>query len=386
MDELRLRWRELQRQPLGRILPRERTRPGFWKIDFGRVRKRKREQPYPRFVYSFRGEAFRSHADAENALRVVVAAWLQGGEKADAIARIAPDSVPARCVGNLLAQWWSDKLSKVKAGDLSWTYVRSESFLKSDGHIGAFWNERTVIDITTSAMDDFDAFLRGRALGPKTRKNVIGVFGAFVRWLYRRGMLARLPSMPIIPVAEHVPTVLSTAVQDQVLAHIAEPRRGCILAMVHAGARPNEARAIRVRDLQDGWLVLCRAVQGPYWDSPHVDYTKTRSFRRVPVSTALAEWIEKYADLTDPEALLFPNPNTKKTWSHHNLRDTWDRACKKVGVAAPLYSGTKHSTGTAAVNRGVPLEVLQKFFGHADIRSTQRYARLADESLRAVLR
>jgi hypothetical protein len=42
--------------------------------------------------------------------------------------------------------------------------------------------------------------------------------------------------------------------------------------------------------------------------------------------------------------------------------------------------------GAAAAARGVPERALQSFLGHADVRSTRRYARLADGALLEVLR
>ena len=54
----------------------------------------------------------------------------------------------------------------------------------------------------------------------------------------------------------------------------------------------------------------------------------------------------------------------------------------KVG----LYVGAKHTFATDAAARGVSERALQTFLGHADVRSTRRYARLADGALLEVLR
>jgi site-specific recombinase XerD len=51
-----------------------------------------------------------------------------------------------------------------------------------------------------------------------------------------------------------------------------------------------------------------------------------------------------------------------------------------------MYEGTKHSFATDAVARGIPLEWVQKFLGHADRASTELYARLASSGLVSVLR
>jgi integrase len=73
-------------------------------------------------------------------------------------------------------------------------------------------------------------------------------------------------------------------------------------------------------------------------------------------------------------------------WSGTSLRRTWMEACEKVGIEVGLYVGTKHTFATDAAARGVPERALQTFLGHADVRSTRRYARMADGALLEVLR
>ncbi len=51
-----------------------------------------------------------------------------------------------------------------------------------------------------------------------------------------------------------------------------------------------------------------------------------------------------------------------------------------------IYEGCKHSFATAAHARGVPERNLQAILGHADARSTRRYARLQNASLVSALR
>jgi len=55
-------------------------------------------------------------------------------------------------------------------------------------------------------------------------------------------------------------------------------------------------------------------------------------------------------------------------------------------VKVSLYAGTKHTFATDAAARGVSERALQTFLGHADVRSTRRYARMADSALLDVLR
>ena len=63
-----------------------------------------------------------------------------------------------------------------------------------------------------------------------------------------------------------------------------------------------------------------------------------------------------------------------------------DRAAARAGVECRMYEGTKHASASAAARRGVRLEVLQLALGHADVRSTARYSKLAPMASVAVMR
>ncbi len=81
------------------------------------------------------------------------------------------------------------------------------------------------------------------------------------------------------------------------------------------------------------------------------------------------------------------DPWTRR-WTPTSLHRRWEAACRAVGLTLPisLYEGTKHTFATNAKRRGVEDRLLQRFLGHRDRRSVERYARLADEALIAVLR
>jgi len=57
-----------------------------------------------------------------------------------------------------------------------------------------------------------------------------------------------------------------------------------------------------------------------------------------------------------------------------------------VGISCPLYSGTKHTRATDLLLHGVPERVIQALLGHQDVRSTRRYAALADSALVEAIR
>jgi integrase len=72
-----------------------------------------------------------------------------------------------------------------------------------------------------------------------------------------------------------------------------------------------------------------------------------------------------------------PWPQERHTMERDRSDPGVARAAKRVGVVAALYEGTKHSTASAAIRAGVPLDVVQKSLGHTDPRTTLGYAKRA---------
>ena len=135
-------------------------------------------------------------------------------------------------------------------------------------------------------------------------------------------------------------------------------------------------RALNVEDCRDGRLYVAHGMKGP--SSPRRG-TKRRKWRVVDAGAELDDWIRTYRR----DAIggrLFVNPtavNGERRWIASALRQEWNRACRKVGIKVKMYEGTKHSSASAAARAGMPLQEIAKLVGHADLKSTQKYAKLA---------
>jgi integrase len=75
-------------------------------------------------------------------------------------------------------------------------------------------------------------------------------------------------------------------------------------------------------------------------------------------------------------APVFVNPETEARWHPSSERRVWLAACKKVGVRIRPNEGGRHFFATAAVASGTELGTLQRYLGHVDPKTTQRYIRL----------
>jgi integrase len=152
------------------------------------------------------------------------------------------------------------------------------------------------------------------------------------------------------------------------------------------GAR--RSRSTAGTDGVHGWIHVRIAMKGPALTAPMRE-PKTKRTRSVPVPPDLAEWLAAHPVGIRPEMPLFRNSDPQardpeRHWSYAAMDKRWTRACNRVGVRVGMYEGTKHSMVTQSVSRGVDVRLIQEFLGHANIRSTGRYAQVRPEILLGV--
>jgi site-specific recombinase XerD len=77
----------------------------------------------------------------------------------------------------------------------------------------------------------------------------------------------------------------------------------------------------------------------------------------------------------------FPNPQTLKPYV--SIYYPWDTARKHAGLADVRMHDLRHSFASLLINSGRTLYEVQRLLGHTQIKTTQRYAHLSEETLLA---
>ena len=76
---------------------------------------------------------------------------------------------------------------------------------------------------------------------------------------------------------------------------------------------------------------------------------------------------------------VFPNPKTQKPYV--SIYNSWDSARKRAGLETLRMHDLRHSFASFLVNHGRSLYEVQRILGHTQIRTTQRYAHLSQDTL-----
>lgn len=201
-----------------------------------------------------------------------------------------------------------------------------------------------------------------RSLSPASvnsyRRHILAAF----HWAVENGHLKRIPRFKPVPSGSRLPKFLTP---DEIRAVLEKARE----------ADP-EIHRLAVFSLWTGCrLSECLAADWRDFDGESLRIVgKGNRERTVPILPAAREAMGERRDLGRIFRRFHPN-----TVSHRFSRIALSVGCSKT------FHGLRHSAATYMLKSGIPLAVVQKVLGHADIRTTQIYAKVCDDLVRAEL-
>ena len=105
--------------------------------------------------------------------------------------------------------------------------------------------------------------------------------------------------------------------------------------------------------------------------------TKSGRPRHVPLSDGVLQLLASLPH--DDCPWVFPNPKTRKPYV--SIFISWNSARTKAGLADVRMHDLRHSFASFLVNAGRSLYEVQKILGHTQVKTTQRYAHLSQDTL-----
>ena len=138
------------------------------------------------------------------------------------------------------------------------------------------------------------------------------------------------------------------------------------------GCRPGEA-------LKATWQEFDK--EPGFWIKPSA-HTKQKKAHKLALSPPAIELLERMGvDRVKGEKWVFPG---QKPGEHlKQYRSCWDFVRERAGVPADRPYDLRHSFASFGTAGGLSLQVIGKLLGHTQARTTERYAHLADEAMKA---
>lgn len=144
----------------------------------------------------------------------------------------------------------------------------------------------------------------------------------------------------------------------------------CLLALLllSSGMRLNEALSAQWKNV---------SIENRIWTVPR-ELSKSKRQRNVVLSDSAIEIIQQI-DRKESDIYVFTNRKTKKPFV--NVFKPWNRIRIKAGVSFLRLHDLRHMYATYCVNNGRTIFEVSQLLGHADTRTTVRYAHLSSKTL-----
>lgn len=277
-------------------------------------------------------------------------------------------------------------------------------------------------DIRGATVATFTAELHREGLGDKSVYNVLTLLRRILRYAERVEVLASVPSFPmpkgvrqarreLVELGISRSEFLSFEELDRLLEVVQSPMlRAMVLVAGRAGLRAGEVRALRWADIdrKRGLVTVSAAEYRGVLGKP-----KSGCGRRIPLPSRLRDALDRLPRALDPEALIFTSGGRMFTegemttllleagvraelptaQGRRRRRNDNQRAYRLRRLTRPLkpdeerwlaeyeqhrsarfgWHTLRHTFCTHLAMTGTPVVKIQRWAGHADLATTQRY-------------
>jgi len=238
-------------------------------------------------------------------------------------------------------------------------------------------------DVDRQTFLELDTELVATGLSASTRRNILVVFRRILGAAVDAGWLEHMPALPKLPrVGRKVTRSMSWEESNALIDASSEVFKLALFLARDAGLRASEVRGLRWTDvdLERRELTVRRAICHGIEDSP-----KSGHERVVPLTDELyAVLVEANEKKPSPWAPVAPS-SWGTPWSEAGLRNAFDRAKRKAGLAEWTFHSLRHFFVSDLFRQGASAPVVQRLAGHEVLTTTQRYAHANDDECRAAI-
>lgn len=247
-------------------------------------------------------------------------------------------------------------------------------------HLLKHFGKLPLDEVTTEKIDCFIGTLLKSGLKQKSVNNLLCVLSGCLRVAREWGVLREKPIIHFGRVREQPYHYLEDREVEALLAVAADtPWYLFILTCLQTGMRFSEMIALRWGDInleRRGVTVQTSNVEG------EEDATKNWTLRWIPLGRELVRLL---LPLAGPRtSLVFTRPDGRAI-SYRTAWQNLDQLCRVAGITHTGWHDLRHTFATRLGLAGVPLNIIQKLLGHADLKTTLRYVHLNENALRSAV-
>lgn len=115
----------------------------------------------------------------------------------------------------------------------------------------------------------------------------------------------------------------------------------------------------------------------------HIRLAKGKKDRFVKIPSSVSEELQLYCNFLDSEILFPSNRGGKLTTA--TIQAIVEQSSKKARIKKRVYPHLlRHSFATHLLEHGTDLRIIQKLLGHSDVKTTQVYLQVSNQSIKNI--
>lgn len=217
--------------------------------------------------------------------------------------------------------------------------------------------------------DEINEYLVGLARDPKSLSRSSFkhmVYG--LRYYYRLlGMNKKAIALPSLKRDTKLPIILNRAELKELFSAPTLLKQRIVLTLIYsAGLRGQEVINLKIADIDFERKII------------HIQQSKYKKDRIVPLSPTMAIGLEKYLKAENPYVWLFNGKQHHSKYSVKGLSWVMRENLKKTNISKKVnLHSLRHTYATHLLEEGINIVTLKDLLGHADITTTMIYLHVA---------
>ncbi len=228
------------------------------------------------------------------------------------------------------------------------------------------FGDRMLSQVTPKDIDDYK-LVRLREVKPATVNRELACLSHLFNLAKRQGVFFSenpVAVSKLLPEHNQVERILTREEEERLLASSPQYLKPILICALNTGMRKNEILTLTWAniDLENNFITL-----------EHTN-TKSKKTRRIPVNSTLRNTLLEQKLKSGGSEYVFLSSDGSPYKRHDSLKQSYLRACKCTCINGLRFHDLRHTEATRMIEAGSSIVAVSRILGHADLKTTMRYA------------
>ncbi len=239
-----------------------------------------------------------------------------------------------------------------------------------------FFDAKKLSEISSNDIDDYKHF-RLQQVKPATVNRELACLSHLFNLAKRQKRFFGENPVSIsklLPEHNQIERILTKDEEVRLLDSSPPALQAILLCALHTGMRKNEILSLNWDnvDLNKKLITL-----------EHTN-TKSKKMRRIPINSTLRKILLEQKLKVGSSDFVFLSTKGSPYKRHDSLKQAYTGACRRAKIKGLRFHDLRHTAATRMIESGASIVVVSRILGHADLKTTMRYAHPEDSLKDAV--